>query len=275
MIRPQSSSVWVGGLDLGRWCGFALDPASASPFDVPAQDLPSLAIPGAAGVLFPGTAPTVGAKTITIVGALVTDSLADATQAAQVMKERASAGLVALTFSAAPTRAWYGVLQSFTCSYPSYASANGVARVAMTFLCPFPYAAELAGEIVSFGATPVAVPLGTAPSVGRDGWGAVIEVTGAATTPAVTYADAAGNALATMAFTYSPAAGDTLRIDLARRLIQRRVSGTWSSDGFAYLSAGYTWPALDPADGVISDGAYPRLSVSSGSGLLSYRRCYR
>ena len=128
--------------------------------------------------------------------------------------------------------------------------------------------------MVSFSSTAVPIPLGTAPSRGRDEWSAVIEIVGAATTPTLSELNASGDTLASMVFTNSPAAGDSIVIDLGRRQVWTVTSGTWAN-GFGNLTAGYSWPKLDPADGDVTAGQYPQLKVSSGIANVRYRKFYR
>lgn len=274
MIRQQATSVTLNGQDLGLLFGFALDPSSASPFDAPDQDVPGLAIPSAAGIILPGTPPVIGPRTLAFSGAFVADAQSDVVATEAAVKEIAGSGLVEIIFAQQPARAWYGVLRSLGVSYPSYRSSNRVARATFAFLCPFPYAVALTPDVVSFGATATAIPLGNAPSRGRDEWSAIIEIVGAATTPTLSYLNASGDVLGTMVFTNSPAAGDSLSIDLGRRQVWTVTSGVWAN-GFGNLTAGYSWPSLDPADGDVASGQYPQLKVSSGVANLRYRKFYR
>jgi len=274
MSRFVKTSVTLNGIDLAQLYGFALDPGSPSPFDIPARTTPVLAIPGAAGVILPGTAPAVGPKTLTFGGTFVAYSQSEIVATEAAIKDIAANGLVQIVFSQQSARAWYGVLQGLTVTYPSYGSLNRIARVSFSFLCPIPYAINIAQETIAFGSTAVTIPLGTAPSVGRDDWSAAIHIVGAATTPTLTYADGAGNTVGTMVFTSSPAAGDHIRIDIGRRLVKKSVSGTYSN-AFGDLTAGYTWPALDPGDGSWNSSLWPSLKVSSGVGILTYFRMYR
>lgn len=232
-----------------------------------------LNVPALAGGLDPGIVPNEAPRVLSVsfMVSVATDALLPA--ALDAIKEVCGTGLVQIRTLYSTTRALYGVLQPFDVTafqktIPGWASGT------MTFLCPCPYWLALTSDVISFGATAVDIPLGTAPSVGRDDWSAILEITGAATTPTITYLDSAGNTIGTVVVTYSLAAGDTLRIDLGRRLVQRRVSGTWS-DAWTYLTAGYTLPALDPADGSFDNALWPKLKVSSGSGQLYYTKHYR
>lgn len=157
---------------------------------------------------------------------------------------------------------------------PNSASWLGRIAVELEFLCVDPLAYSIAPFTVPFGSTPVAIPLGTAPSRGRDGTSAIITIAGAATTPTLTEYDATGTALRTMAFTTSPGASDGIEIDVGRGLVTAIASGV-RSNGIANVTAGYEFPKLDPADGDWYTSAWPMLAVSSGSGSIRYQKAYR
>lgn len=159
-------------------------------------------------------------------------------------------------------------------SAPSSSAWLGRLDVTLDFLLADPFGYALNPSTIAFGATPVAIPLGTAPSRGREGWSAIITITGAATTPTLTEYDATGTALRTMAFTTSPGASDAIEIDIGRGLVTAIASGV-RTNGIGNLTAGYEFPSLDPADGNWYTSAWPMLAVSSGAASISYTKAYR
>lgn len=268
-----SAVLYANGLDFDSDLG--LIPVSITGMlGAPAKTLGWLDVPGTPGALDSGITPRESSRTLNITCLVQASSETTLHTALDEAKEAIGTGLVEIKAAYSTTRAYYGVLVSCEVVQFSPSVLNGWATVQLQFACAMPYAVALTMDTLSFGSTAVAIPLGTAPSVGRDDWSAIIEITGAATTPTLTYLNSAGDTIGTMVFTYSPSAGDTIRIDLGRKLVQRRVSGTWSN-AFTYLTAGYTWPTLDPSDGYVFGTAYPQLKVSSGSGALYYWKHYR
>ncbi len=240
----------------------------------PAQALQLLDLPQAPGAINPGIPRSEAVRTLKINCLVQASSETTLFTTLDVAKEKLGTGLVQIQGPYSSTRCYYGVLQPFDAEQFAASVLNGWASVTLEFVCPMPYAVATTADTLAFGSTAVRVPLGTAPSIGRDDWSATIEIIGAATTPTLTYKNASGDTVGSMVFTYSPAAGDHIRIDLGRKLVQRRVSGTWSN-AFTYLTAGYAFPALDPTDGNVSGALWPSLTVSSGTGILTYWKMYR
>ncbi len=268
-----STVLYANGLDFDADLG-CIPVSMSGLLGAPARALGLLDIPGLPGSFDSGVQPREGVRTLDITCLVKASSETALYTTLDYAKEVLGTGLVTITGPYSSTRAFYGVLVSADIDPFVPTSLNGWATCVFRFLCPLPYAVATTSDVIAFGSSHVSVPLGTAPSIGRDDWSAIIEITGAATTPTLTWADAAGNTIGTMVFTYSPSAGDTIRIDLGRRLVQRRVSGTWS-DAFTYLTAGYTWPDLDPRNGYVYGSAWPQIKVSSGAGALYYRKMFR
>lgn len=240
----------------------------------PARTIPLLDIPGMAGSLDPGIALGEDTRGILIMGFINASDYTTLYAALDALKEVCGTGLVEIRTAYSATRAFYGILETPDILADTPTFLNGRAALTLAFSCPNPYAWALAHNTISFGAVPVDIPLGTAPSTGRDQWSAMIEIVGPSTTPIITYYKASGDPLGTMASTYSPAAGDILRIDVGRKRVRRVVSGV-ESNAFGFLTGGYVWPALDPSDGNVAAAAWPKLSVSSGNASIRYFKAYR
>lgn len=239
----------------------------------PERAISLLNIPALAGALDPGITPNEAVRVVTV--NFLAEAATDAALHAVLdkIKEVCGTGLVQITTLYSTTRALYGVLQPLTIERFEKTILGWVSG-AMSFVCPCPYWIATTSDVLGFGSTAVDVPLGTAPATGRDEWSAVIDLVGAATTPTLTYLDSAGNTVGTMVFTSSPLAGDHIRIDLGRRLVTKSVSGVYAN-AFGDLTAGYTFPALDPADGSFANSLWPKLKVSAGTGILAYTKHYR
>lgn len=262
--------LWLNGADADD-LGFILEDAPDL-LGAGAVTPQTTAVPQAPGVLLASVAPAVAPRTLRLLGYCSGATVA----AAKVVHDRVAAavgsGVVEVRSAWDPAVVVRGVLVSHAAG-PNSAAWLGRVSVELEFLLVDPYAYAVAATTIGFGATPVAVPLGTAPSRGREWWSAVVTIAGAATTPTLTEYDATGTALRTMAFTTSPTATDAIEIDLGRGLVTAIASGV-RSNGYANLTAGFEFPRLDPADGDWYASAFPMLSVSSGTGSVRYFKGY-
>jgi hypothetical protein len=240
----------------------------------PARTLPLLDIPQAPGSLDPGITPGEDTRGIVITGFINATDYTTLYAALDALKEVCGTGLVEIRTAYSATRAFYGVLETPDINAYVDTILNGRVAITLAFTCPYPYALALTPNTIGIGAANVDIPLGTAPSQGRDQWSALIEIVGAATTPTLTYSNYRGDVLGTMAFTYSPLAGDSIVIDCGRRIVNRFVSGVRSS-AMSFLTAGYSFPALDPGDGNVLASLWPKLSLSSGTANLLYWQAWR
>ena len=239
----------------------------------PSRGLSLLGIPSLPGALDPGLTPNEATRTFTV--EFMVQAASDATVHATLddIKEVCGTGLVEIQTTYSTTRALYGVLASCDASGHRPWIAGWVSG-SMTFVCPMPYWIALTHDTIGFTSTAVDIPLGTAPSTGRDAWSAIIEIVGAAMTPTLTYSNASGDPVSTMIFTNTIAAGDSQIIDCGRRKVWRVTSGTWAN-GMGDLTAGYAWPALSPDDGYVAGSLWPKLKVSTGSASIRYFKHYR
>ena len=268
-----STVLYANGLDFDADLGL-LPVTMSGLLGAPGRALGVLDLPALPGVIDSGISPRESARVLTITCLVQASSQTTLYATLDTAKEALGTGLVTITSAFSATRAFYGVLQPFDADLFVPTILNGWATVALSFLCPIPYAIALAPSIISFGATAVDIPLGTAPSTLRDQWSAQIEIVGAATTPTLTYLDGSNTAVGTMATSLSPVAGDSIVVDCGRRLVSKFVSGT-RTNAISTLTAGYTFPALDPADGFVAGSIWPKLKVSSGTAFLRYYRAWR
>jgi len=215
-----------------------------------------------------------GTRTITIGGLIRAASYTAIPAVLDWATEVAGTGLVEIRGPFSSGRAYYGVLQELPAELYEPTALTGIGRLTLTFVCPMPYAISTSASVIGFGSTAVDIPLGTAPSAGRDGWSALIEIVGAATTPTLTYLNHRNETVGTMVFTNSPAAGDSILIDCGRRRVQTRTSGTFAN-GMTNLTAGYSFPALDPSDAYVYGSLHAKLKVSSGSASIRYYKMWR
>lgn len=271
-FRQAPASVYVNGLSLAS-LGFVLDEASG-PADGLERTDQTVELPQGVGS-FLGTAQgRVAPRTLVIAGSLLATTQSTLDDAQDAIKAACGAGLVEVRLVTRDV-VYRGRLVglSIARTAPQLRTTNPAARCTLRFLCHDPFAYDRTPNVIGFGSTRVAIPLGTAPSRGRSWWSAIITIAGAATDPTLTYSDAAGNALGTMAFTFDPTVADAIEIDVGRSLVTRIQSGV-RDNGLPYLTAGYTFPALDPADGDYATSQWPGLAVSSGSASIRYFRAF-
>jgi hypothetical protein len=269
----MSGLLYFNGLDVEADLGLSITSVGGL-LGAPGRALGVLEIPGIPGAVDAGVVLREGMRTITIGGLIRASSYTTIPAVLDWVTEVAGAGLVEITGPFSSDRAYYGVLQALPADLYEPTGLTGIARITLTFICPMPYAVALTASVVSFGSSYVDIPLGTASSCGRDGWSALIEIVGAATTPTLTYANHRNETVGTMVFTNSPAAGDSILIDCGRRRVQTRTSGTWAN-GMSNLTAGYAFPALDPSDAYVYGALYPKLKVSSGTASIHYWKHFR
>lgn len=240
----------------------------------PSRAISLLDIPQMAGSFDPGIPFSEDTRGIVVNCFINASDYTTLNAALDAIKEACGTGLVEIRTAYSATRAFYGVLETPDINAFTDSILNGRASGILAFTCPLPYAIALAPNTYSFGATPVDIPLGTAPSGLRDQWSAMIEIVGASTTPTLSYYNKNGDVVSTMAFTYSPLAGDLIRVDLGRKRVRRVVSGV-ESNCMPFLVAPYAFAALDPGDGLIRSAQYPKLSVSSGTASIRLFQAWR
>lgn len=231
-------------------------------------------VPQGVGVILSGAPISVGSRSLRLSGYVTSTTLAGARAVLDNLKAHVGNGIVELRSAWATDRVARGLLVAASAG-PSSQAWLGRITVDLEFFLPDPFAYAIAPSTVAFGSTATEIPLGTAPSRGASWWSAIITITGAATTPTLTEYDATGTALRTMAFSgWSPTASDAIEIDLGRGLVTRITAGV-RTNGIGDLTAGWEFPALDPADGDYATAAFPMLAVSSGTGSIRYYEAFR
>lgn len=234
----------------------------------------TVAVPQGVGTLLSSAPVSVGPRSLRLSGYVSSNTLAGARATLDTLKAHIGSGIVELKSAWATDRVVRGVLISATAG-PSSQSWLGRLSVDVDFLCFDPFAYAIAPSTVAFGSTATEIPLGTAPSRGSSWWSAIITITGAATTPTLTEYDATGTALRTMAFSgWSPTVTDAIEVDVGRGLVTRITAGV-RTNGIGDLTAGWEFPALDPADGDYATSAFPMLAVSTGTGSIRYYEAFR
>jgi hypothetical protein len=228
---------------------------------------------GAGAALGPAAART-ASREVTVEGVLPSSTRAGLEAVKHQLKALCSPGTVQVRL-VSQDFVFYGRLVGVQATHfaPQLKDGRTAARVTLRFQCADPYGYDRSPQVVAFGATPVPIPLGTAPSRGRAHWGAVVTILGPATTPTLREFDAGENLKRSMAFTWSPTADDAIEVDLAKGLVTRIQSGV-RDNGLGLLSAGWEFPRLDPFDGDYATSAFPELAVTSGAGVVRYFRSW-
>lgn len=273
MTFVAPTALYLNGQDTAR-LGFVLE-AVPGVFDGLNRTDALITVPHLPGAYLPSTPGRVEPRQLTLEGTLPATTRDGLEAAKHQLKALCGTGTVEIRL-VTQDLVWQGRLAAITVTHftPQLRDGRNAARVALRFVCPDPFGWDRAPQLTAFGATPVSLTLGTAPSRGRARYGAVITLQGPATTPTLREHDAAGTVLRSMAFTWSPTLNDALEIDCAKGTVTRIQSGV-RDNGLSLVSAGFEFPRLDPADGDYASSAFPRLAVTSGVGLARYFRSWQ
>lgn len=243
--------------------GLALKGALPGVFPSPDTTYPVADVPYFDGAWLSSDRGRVGARVLTLDGMIMQDTLADAEDAMQALKDAVSDRLVGIAFDHADGRAYYGVNQSCTAQiFQEGQGTLGWLSVSLTFLCPDPYAVDLAPFVHSgVAADRVPVLVGTGPTYGEY----LITAMGASVTdPVLTLRDHAGNALGTLETDITIADGDWLRVRNIDGLeLTKSVSGTVTSADDVLL-AGYHDLIVSSRDGDRLAESWPTVEVDEG-----------
>jgi predicted phage tail component-like protein len=242
------------GLAVGAWPGL---------LDIPTTSPEPQALPGRAGGVLTTVEVAVGTRDVTIRGTLIAASVAEARDRWHKIKARLDQGLVELVFGDEPTLRIHALLRSGEMVPYGHATSAGGGKVSLQFLCPDPYRESIEPTIVAIGSAPTPLPMGTAPVA------PIIQLMGA-TDPILTYRDQAGEIRGQLALTVTLEANDYLDINGPTSGMTLVESGV-RSNGIGALTAG-TFLVLDARDGDLGTGAWPTLEVSSGTGIVLYRK---
>jgi phage-related protein len=252
--------VEVGGTDIVRDLGYMLTRTENWGAGL-RTTYPSAALPGGIGSVR-SDAGSVQPRTIPI-GIKVKAATLSERDARLAHLRSLFRGDVVLRFGDAPWKKITGKCVAESSAGIAPTSGFAIADVVATFEieCADPVKYDVDETVLAF-STNTAVP------VGDIRHGGVIRITGAATNPTVTYKNSAGTTIATLGLTDIIASGDWVEIDLDRRTIRRSVSGVVTYNAALRTSGDYFW--IDPDDA--SGTSNPTLSVSSGTGQITYRR---
>jgi hypothetical protein len=244
--------------------------------DGPSSQRQATALPGVLGAI-PATLATTPPRELTLTLRVAATSLTERAERLATLQD-ALAGLLIVRFSDTPDRFLRCVAGPLTVASidPAHSMTTAAASlsVSVTLICYD--AASYDGEprILALSTAPVAVPLGTLPSVGVIRWQGAWAVSTART---LTYRGASGIAYGALTITTpsgdSLASGDHLEIDLARRYLTKVTAAGVRTNVYAWLTSG-DWFAFDPADGDRAAARWPTLTLSAGSGTLLYRRAW-
>jgi hypothetical protein len=267
------TALYVNGIDLAQY-GFVLESPLDGFFDFPERRDTAIELPQGHGHVLAAVPGAIRPRPVTLGGVVTATTRSELETRKDAIKVLCSGGQVELRLVSRDV-VLRARLQSigYTHFAPQLRDGRNAARVTLRFVCADPFAWDRLPQVTGFLSSPVALNLGTGPSRGRESWSAIITIMGAATTPTLTEYDAGGNVLRTMAFTFSPTASDAIEIDVGRGLVTRIQSGT-RDNGYPYLTAGFAFPRLEPAEGNYLTSAFPRLAVSSGVGIARYYRSW-
>jgi hypothetical protein len=268
----MSGTLFLNGVDATTY-GFEL---------IEAPDLLSMgthtyqtaAVVQRAGVLLGTARPAIEPRVLRLIGYINGSSLSNAVSKLDDLKAQVNTSPCSIRTAWDTTRQYWGVLVDSPAG-PNSSYWQTYLAVELEFLLFDPLAYSTSSSTVNFTTSAVAVPLGTATSKGNRVVEAKIRITGAATTPILTYKNSDGVTVSTMSFTgYSPLANDYIEINLSLGLVEKVVSGV-RSNAMGALAPGWNFPAIDPQDGNYQLAAWPTLEVTSGSGQLTYTKAYR
>jgi phage-related protein len=257
-------SLWINDVS-AEDLGFASGDASAleqwgAALDVNFRSSP---VPGFSGHIVGGS-PTSPPRIVPLSAVISADTIGERNALLQTLMSNLQ-GRLELRFSDEPDRILYGVCTKAVSSGASDAWSFALPdlRVSVEITCMDAAKYDRNVQTLAFGSARQSMPMGNMPHDGT------LYIMGAATTPVITYRNMAGDSVQTM--TLSTLGGDDYyAIDLLRKKITR-YDATVASDALDEWTAG-DFPVFDPGDCDVEAGIYPTLEVSSGSGLLVYRR---
>lgn len=265
----RATGVLVNGTDLGTQFGFAVEkPAEWG--SAPVQQWPAGRLYGLDYQTVLAAEPLIEPRELQLEGTVVGTSHADLITKLDGLKRFLASGSLQLSTNHDTTRYYDVRLVRATAVMFTPAFLATAARVTVVLIAHDPCAKATSTTTVNFTSTAQACALGTA--ISRP----VITITGPATNPLLTLADASGATRETLGFTLTLGGSDALVIDTERKTARKTISSVTSNAiGDITTNTALTFLALDPRDGDQLAGTWPSLKVSSGTGAAVYRKRYR
>jgi hypothetical protein len=166
-------------------------------------------------------------------------------------------------------RARYGRVQSVLLqpTAPGFLAKGGKCQLKLTCPDPLAYALGDLAAPISFGSTPVPIPLGSAPCAPRI---LITNTTGGTVSSRVlSVLTAGGELVGSMTLTGALLVGESLDIDHAEQLITKVTTAGVRSSARAWITAG-GWLVLRPSDGDPLRAGYPQLKLSTAETGLAF-----
>ncbi len=265
-MTATTAGIFVNGRDFGADFGLILDEATG-PWDALQSDPRTVDLPDRMGNVSTSPNNITRVRTAKLQGKIVAASRAALLSTLDAIKFYLDVGLLEIRYGdSSAARCWFMQLRTMSViPYPGKMESLG-ARLDLEFVsAEDPLGYDVAPQDVSFGATLVPMPLGTAAVAPR------IFLFGAATNPVLTYADASGGTISTLTLTGSLAAGEYLDIDNLRQTIYKVDVSNVRTNARSWLTGG-SYLTLQPSYGDQPNAVYPQLKVSSGTALATYFR---
>lgn len=274
----RAASWYLNGVSLAT-LGFQPEPTELGRRSGLSQSVQGLEIPGVAGELDIGAPVRAPARYVTVAGEVRAADRDAVLEAIRTILAHAGRGVVALRCVDAADRVILVDRVDATAGVfaPSMLAAQRDGRVALRFRAAEPAWRDLVPQLLVIGQTPVACPLGY--QLGSP-WTLDIfgSLAGVVTDPEVHYADAAGNAVASLTLTgtldWGTDATARYRITtdgLAPR-VRKMVAGVWEDADDDLSDGGFF--QLSPLDGWPAAGEHPSVrlydAAGRGTGLLMY-----
>lgn len=254
--------LYFDGVDAETAYGFAVT-ALPGAWSMAPTEWETVTVPQYDGAILRRTSAQVGARTIEVSGLIRGTDADDAEVKVNALKDALFGRSVEISYGfQTGTRSYVGVLQGLEAGLFAPGNLGGWVSVTLSFLCPDPYAQDDTPTVTAGTAgVPVAVQVGTGPS-----W-PVVEISGPAVTPTLTFKNSAGVTIGTMVFTNNLAGSGNKFIVNPQAFTVVNELGV---SQMANLAAGYAFPVFSPRDGVRATSSWPTVTCSSGPTLITY-----
>lgn len=223
------------------------------------RDLLTVAVAGQPGAVVTETNPQVAVRDFTIVGTILSTSASAALSAYRNIQALCADGehtIVLIDDTSRRIRA-----RRISCTYTSVEVPLGgsALRIEIAWRAIDPYWEDVSATTVSLSTSPAACATGTAPCY------LTLTIDQSCT---ITYKNSAGTTRATFVLT-GVSGAQTAVIDTLTRTLTHSVSGITPS-----LRTSGTYFVLDPRDGTYASSSWPTITLSSGTGSVSYRKAW-